>query len=69
MGGSASLFALSLTERPDGPGNDWLWVIQYFGTLIPYLLMVSLFFKTLGGGIKASEILLSQSTGRGRLEA
>jgi len=56
MGGSASLFALSLTERPDGPGNDWLWVIQYFGTLIPYLLM-------------ASEILLSQSTGRGRLEA
>ncbi len=48
MLGSCSFSTQRLTERPDGPGNDWSCVILNFGTLAPVLSMVSCLMQPKG---------------------
>jgi len=48
IGGSTVESTLELTDVPDGPGNDWSWVIRYLFILLPEESNVACFTQPRG---------------------
>jgi len=64
--GCKSVIVLSFTDVPEGPMNDWSWVILNFGTLCPSLFMDHCFWQPNGATDTLSMCLI---TGIGNMRA